>query len=876
MARMGELWRKLIFLFRRNQLDRDLEAEMQDHLERKAEKNIAAGMPSQEAHEAAQRQLGNFTRQQEQSRSIWGFPLLESVVQDVRYGLRGLRRAPEFSIVAVLTLALGIGAATAIFSIANAVLLRPLPYKDSRRLVQVWTVTARFPEFKMGMSKPGFDDLKAQAHSFETVASYQPQNLSLTGMGEPEQISAAAVSSDFLNLFAIQPVLGRGFQPGDEEMKNGRVVLLSYGLWRRRFAGDPKVVGRTTAFDQVPYTVAGVLPKGFTYPDAEAWVPLVVTGKDRIQRNNWMYFMLARMNHSVSVRGAQAEMDNLQAQIARQYPKEEADVRLNVMPLRDGVVKQSTKSELAILIGAVSFLVLIGCANVSNLILSRGVQRRREIALRAALGAGRGRILRQLLVEGLLLAFAGGLAGVLLAGAGIDAFRAFAPPGFSRLDEVRMDPAATLIAFFVSVLAGVLCGLAPALHTSRSDLNLGLKDRAAGVPNLPHRLSLRSLLVVAEVSLALALLTGSALMVQSLGRLMKVDTGFRTDHLLTAKIDLAKPSYPSDATRRLFLQRLLEALRAEPRFSGMAISNNSMLTSSTALTTFDPTTLGINEKTTNFEAKSVSPGFFETMGIPLVAGRSFTDHDTEGSPRVAMINEALARRFFPGQNPAGKLLKFGPDPEDQFQIAGAVADTRDIHLSQKARLQVYFPLLQDPYNSMNVMVRSSADPLTLAKLLQQRVWSVDKNQPLTKISSMTEVIAQSVAEPRFRTWLLSAFAVTGLALTLIGIYGVISYSVSQRTPEMGIRMALGAQEQDVLRLVLRQGLRLAVIGAAIGVLGSLVLMRLLTSQLYDIKPGDPLTLSGAALLMLAVAVCASYLPARRATKVDPMVALRHE
>ncbi len=875
MARAVEILRRIVFLLRRNQMDNDLAEEMRDHLERKAEKNRAAGMTEKDAAYAARRQLGNLALQHEQSRASWGFPLLESVLQDVRYGLRGLRKAPGFSTVAVLTLALGIGATSAIFSITNAVLLRPLPYKDSNRLVHVWTMTARFPEFRMGNSKPDFDELRARARCFEAVASYQPQYLTITGTGEPEQISAAAVSSDFLRLFSVQPLLGHAFQPGDEDMKNGHVVLLSYGLWQRRFAGDPAVVGKEAAFDQIPYSVAGVLPKGFTYPEADAWVPLVITGKDRIDRNKWAYFTLGKLKPAVSVRDAQGEMDRIQDQIVREYPKEESDVRLNVMPLRDGVVHDGTKSELATLLGAVGFLLLIGCANVSNLILSRSVQRGREISLRAALGASRGRILRQLLIESLLLALAGGLVGMLIAGACLGAFRAFSPPSFSRLDEVRLEPAVALIALAVSSVAGVLCGLAPALHTSRPGLTFALRERTGSAP-LTKRFSLRNFLVVSEISLALALLTGSALMVQSLARLLRVDTGFRTDHLLTARIDLARPRYPSADAQRIFLERLLEALRAEPQFKGMALANNSMMTGSTALTTFDPATVGSNEKPTNLEAKSVSPGFFEALGIPVVSGRSFNDRDTKGSPQVSIISESLARRFFPGKDPLGRILKFGPDPEDRFQIVGVVADTRDIHLDAKVRLQVYFPLLQDPYSSMSVMVRSSADPLMLANLLQQRVWSVDKDQPLTKLNSMTAVIAQSVAEPRFRTWLLSAFAAAGLALTLIGIYGVISYSVSQRTQEMGIRIALGAQAGDVRRLILTQGLWLALIGAAAGVLGSLGLMRLLASQLYEVKPGDPLTLAGAALLMLVVALCASYVPARRATKVDPMVALRHE
>ncbi|HLW54989.1 MAG TPA: ABC transporter permease [Candidatus Angelobacter sp.] len=875
MARRCEFLRKFLFLLQRKQLERDLQEEIEGHLWRKAEKNVSAGMSREAAYASARRQLGNLTRHREESRTSWGFPLLESIVQDTRYGLRVLGNAPGFATVAILTLALGIGASSAIFSITNAVLLRPLPYKDSPRLVHVWGKSARFPEFSMGMSYPDAEDLRAKARSFETVAWYRSGNLVLTGAGEPEQAPVAAVSSDFLRLFSVQPALGSGFQPDDYEMKNGRVILLGYGLWQRRFAADSSIVGRTVTFDGVPYTVTGVLPKDFSYADIDALVPLIPKAEEKTKRENWMFFTLAKMRPSVSARTAQAEADSFQAGLAQAYPKEESDSRLEVQPLLAAAVNGDTTTQLATLVGAVSFLLLIGCANVSNLILSRSVQRQREIALRAALGASRARILRQLLIESLVLALTGGVAGMALASIGIRAFRVLSPPTFSRLSEIRFEPVVALIALLVACAAGIICGLAPALHTSRADLNLALKERSA-FTSLTHRFSLRSFLVVAEVSLALALLTGSALLVQSLARLMKVDTGFRTDHLLTAQIEMSPTRYASEDARRLFIQRIFEALRAEPQFRGVALANNSLLTHMTAVMSFDPELIGIHEKPTPLEAKSVSPGFFEALNIPMLAGRGFTDRDVKGSPPVVVISQSLAKRFYPAQEPLGKVFKVGTDPADAFQVVGVVADTRDIHLGQKLQPQVYFPILQDPYNGMSVMVRSGADPLTLVRLLQQRVWSVDKDQPLTHVNSMSEVIANSVAEPRFKTWLLSAFAAAGLALTLIGIYGVISYSVNQRARELGIRLALGAQSGDVLGLVLKQGLGMAVTGAGIGVLGSLALMRLLATQLYGIKPTDPLTLAGSAMLLLVVAVCASYIPARRATKADPMIALRAE
>lgn len=874
MSRMGELWRKTVFLVRRRQMERELAEEMRDHLERKAAKNSMAGMSDVEAGYAARRQLGNLALQQERSRANWGFTALESLAQDVRYGLRGLRKSPGFTGVAILTLTLGIGASTAIFGIVNAVVLRPLPYKDANRLMYVWTISPYFPQYHMGQSKPNIDDIQKQNRSFKTLAIYQSVKLTLTGSDEPVPVSAAAVSADFLNVFAIQPEVGRGFVPGDDEGKNHNVVLLSHRLWQSRFGGNPHIVGQTLILNDKPYSVAGVLPATFSFPDkTEAWVPLIISENDRLHRRNWKFYAIGRLADGAAVRTAQAEMDKIAGQLSREFPQENDNIQLLVMPVRDGLVNQAAKSQLWILVGAVSFLLLIGCANVSNLILSRGVQRRREIALRAALGASGGRILRQLLVESLLLALLGGLGGLLLAGAGIMAFRSLAPGNFARLDEVHLEPAVAFMALLVSTLAGLLSGLAPALHTAHSDVNMALKDHAASFT--PRRLWLRTFLVSSEVALALVLLTGSALMVQSFSRLMKVDTGFRTDHLLTARVAPLASRYPSSGARHLFVAHLLEALRGEPQFHGAAISEYPLLNGDPSLIGLEPGYLGANVKGITLEAQMVSPGFFETLGIPVLSGRSFNDRDTEGSPPVIMINNAMARRFFPGQDPVGKVVKL-MTPKDHYLIVGVAGDVRDVHLREAAWLEVYFPLLQVPYSSLRVMVRSAAEPLALSKLLQQCVWSIDKGQPLTDLSSMDASIAELVAEPRFRTWLLSAFAVAGLALTLIGIYGVISYSVNQRTHEMGIRIALGAQHADVLRLVLQQGIRLALLGAAIGVAGSLGLMRLLTSQLYEIKPGDPLTLTGAALLMLVVALSASYIPARRATRVDPIEALRHE
>jgi len=471
---------------------------------------------------------------------------------------------------------------------------------------------------------------------------------------------------------------------------------------------------------------------------------------------------------------------------------------------------------------------------------------------------------------------AGGVAGAGLAIAGVRLFRALAPAGFPRIEELRTEPVTLLIALIVSALAGILCGLAPALTITRGDLNLPIRDNSAA-SSAPVRLfSLRSFLVVAEVALALVLLTGSALMAQSMMRLLRVDTGLTTDHLLTGEMTLPKALYDSKDSQHLFLERLLQALQARRQFSGAVLTNSPLLTGSVTVTSFNPALLGSTEKKTTIEIRSVTPDYFSTLGIRIQRGRIFNERDTAGALSVALINEAMARRFFPGQDPLGKPLKFDADDKTPSQIVGVVADTRDSGLNAPPRLQAYFPLLQNPSERVYILVRSSLDPAAAIAEVQRTVWSVDKDLPLSKTRTMGEVISESVAEPRFRTWLVSIFAIAGLTLTLIGIYGVISYSVRQRTREMGIRIALGAQSGSLLGLVLRQAVVLTVTGAVIGIIGSLLLMRLLASQLFEIKPGDPVTLIGAVLLMMIVAVAASWVPARRATKVDPMIALRYE
>jgi putative ABC transport system permease protein len=867
----------MIFSFQRKRMDRELAEEIRQHLEWKTRQNMAAGMADGEARHAARRQLGNPARVEEESRENRGFPLLESLLQDVRYGLRGLRQAPGFTAVAAITLALSIGATTAIFSIVNTILVRPLPYKDSRRIANIRTVSPMFPEFSLGESKPDYDDIRAGTHVFEQLAMFQQKQANLTGMEEPEQIATTDVSAEFLPLLGVAPALGRGFTPEDSTRKNGDVVLLGHGLWRRRFESDAKIVGKQIMLEHTPRTVIGVLPEGFDFPrKSDAWLPLLSSTAEAEKRGARFYSVLAKLRPGIGLAAAQAELDNLAARLSTQYSQDDSGIQLKLTSLQEDVTG-SSKSGLVLLLGAVGFLLLIACANVSNLVLSRGARRQQEIAVRAALGASRRRILRQLLVESLLLSFLGGAAGLLVAVYSIDAFRIFAPSGVPRLDELRVDVAMAWIALAISSVAGILSGLAPALRTSRPDLNLALKERvASGTAAGAGGISLRGFLVAAEIALALVLLDGSALMVQSLLRTLRVDAGFRTDHVLTAELNLPASRYATPEARTLFIQQLLDALHANPQLQNAALSDSSALTDNLKMMMFDAGTLGEGDNSTTLQMRSVAPGYFDTLRIRLVSGRTFNANDVKGGPGVAIINESLARRYFSGQNPLGKVLRFGREPNDQSQIVGVVGDTRDVHLQAKPRPQIYLPLLRNPEPSIHIFIRSTTEPLALANTLRKTVWAIDKDQPLSRVQTMDQIISQSVAEPRFRTWLLGVFAVAGLALTLVGIYGVVSYTAGQRTREIGIRIALGAQPGAVLRLVLGQGIRLAGAGALAGIAGALALTRLLKSQLYEIKPADPGTLIAAAALMFLVALAACYLPARRAARVDPLIALRHE
>ncbi len=811
-----------------------------------------------------------------------------SFLQDVKYGVRTLAKNPGFSVVAILTLALGIGANTAMFSAVNAILLRPLPYKNSDRLVNVWGTSAKYPGFRMTLSVPEFNDIKAQNHSFEVMAEYNDHTMNWTGHGEPEVLSVTNVSQDFFATFGVSPARGRIFTPEEQTPGKDQVVILTDALWKVRFGGDSAALGQTMILDGAAYQVVGIMPPGFEIQNAgdyspEIWKPFAPSASISQQRKQREAYVIGRLRRGVSVERAQAEAEIIAARMAQTYPKDDEGQGLDVVSLKQGVV-HGVQPALLILLGAVGFVLLIACVNVANLFLARNWKRHREFAVRATLGATRSRLIRQLLVESLLLAIAGGFAGLAVGTWGIDVVRRFAPAETPRIAEIGLDRSVLWFTLGISIMTGIVFGLAPALQTSRAEPNVFLKEGAAisgsGFGSRGHH-RLRSLLVVSEVALAVVLLIGAALMLKSFSRLTHKNPGFRIDHALTAEISLPEAKYKTEAKQREFFDTLLSRIQRLPGVASAALMTTPLLSDYLRMTV--ASVEGQPQKDSRFEPffemKVVSPEYFPTAGIPLLAGRGFDERDTGKSPGVVIVNETLARRYWPTGQAIGKRVSYNSDKDghpDWCQIIGVASDTRDVALIKLPKAEVYLPYSQNITSSIDLLVHTEGDSSPLEPAIRDTVWSIDREIPVQAMTTLEQAVARSEAEPKFHTLLLGVFAALGLAITLVGIYGVISYSVSQRTREIGIRMALGAQARDVLRQVLWEGMRLAFTGLAIGIIAALALTRVLTALLFEVRATDPATFAVVASLLACVALAACYLPALRATKVDPLVALRYE
>ncbi len=870
---------------RRKRILEELDTDIRDHIARETQDNIDRGMSPEEARYAAMRKFGNVTMVKEETLEVWNFVWLEQLFADIRFGLRMLRKNPGFTAVAALTLALGIGANTAVFSVVYAVLLRPLTYKDPAGLVVLHETTPRIGT--VSVSYPNFLDWRDQSHAFSQMAAVQSVDFNLAGVTQPESISGDAVSPNFLSMMGVRPFLGRDFDTSEEKAGTAPVLLLSYSLWQSHLGGDPNAVGKTITLDGRSFTIVGVLPSNYRSVDkTDVMLPIGVWAtnnadaiKERGERGDMV--VIGRLAPGVRLAQARAEMEGIAARIEKEYPGSNDQFSVALQPIRDVFVKD-IKPAILVLFGAVMFVLLIACANVANLFLVRGASRTKEVALRIALGASRGRIISQLLTESFVLAFLGGALGLVLAVGGIRGMGQLIPAGLLSGAAANLNSGVLLFAASVVVLAAFIFGLAPALQLTKPDVQSELKEggRAASAGAAQNRV--RGALAIAEISSALILLVGAGLMMKSLYRLLEVDPGFRPDRVLTMGIELRTQQYSKDPAVLNFWQQVLDSVSALPGVEFAAVGTHIPLADSHGRTdiTIEGMALPRPGNYPHPDVHTVSPGFVATLGIPLLRGRTFTDADNENAPFVGMINAMVARRFFPNEDPVGKRFVFGhpseKNPPKWCTIVGVVGDTKMYGLANPARLEVYVPFRQDANSDMTLVVKSGADPAALTSAIREAVQSIDKDQPLIAISTMKELVSNSLATRRMTLVLLGLFSGLALVLGAIGIYGVISYSVAQRTHEIGIRMALGAPRRGVFRLVVGEGLKLAGAGIAVGIVAAFGLARLMSSLLYGVSATDFETFAGVAILLALVAVLACYVPARRAMRVDPMVALRYE
>ncbi|HVF90769.1 MAG TPA: ABC transporter permease [Blastocatellia bacterium] len=810
--------------------------------------------------------------------------MMERLIQDLRYGIRMLGQKPGFTIIAVLALALGIAANSAIFSVVNTVLLRPLAYKDPERLALIWTKFE--PDLPQNwVSGPEVLDFRERAQSFEEIAVLSWNTVGLTGAGDPEQVTAGAVSANLFPMLGVAPARGRVFTEDEDKPGGERVVLLSHGLWQKRFGGDPNLVNQTVELDGQNTTVIGIMPPDFGIlpPDAQSpksidlWVPLAVDFKT-LGRGSHGFRVIGKTRPGVTVEQARAEMENVGEQMDQEF-YQDSGFGATAVPFLGHVVR-NIRPALLILLGAVSFVLLIACANVANLLLARAASREKEIAIRTALGAGRLRIIRQLLTESVVLALLSGAVGLVLTVLGLRALVALAPDNVPRLNEVGVDLRVLAFTFGVSLFTGVVFGLFPAFQASRPDMNESLKEGGKGSSKGAHGRRVRNLLVVSEVALALVLLTGAGLMIRSFLRLQKVDPGFKPEGVITMRLQVPQSRYPDNPQIVSFYQGVMEKVKALPgvEYAG-AVSNLPLSGSySSGTVTVDQPSASIDNASFEADRRSITPDYFPALGIELQRGSNFTGAETADSQGVVIVDETFANRFWPGEDPIGRRIKLGGNQSTApwLTIVGVVGHAKHYNLNSKGREQVYFPHAQRQTRTLFLAVRTSGDPSALVGAIRSQVWALDPSQPLSDVQTMEQRVYSSVAQPRFNTMLLGIFASVALILAAIGVYGVMNYAVTQRTHEIGIRMALGARQKDIFGLVVGQGMLLVAIGVAIGLVGAFIVTRLMASLLFGVTATDPTTFAGVALVLVMVSLLASYIPARKATRVDPMVALRYE
>jgi len=877
-------------LFRKQRVEQDLDDEIRSHLELMTAQKISEGMTPQDAARAAKLELGGVEQIKEQVRAVQAGAQLETLLQDLRFGLRTLRKSPGFTAVAVLTLALGIGANTAIFTVIDSVLLRPLPYPHPERIVKV-SSAYRGSVFQTVIAGPQYRFLRESSRSFESVEAHDviTSGVNVSGNPQPEHLVSAAVSADFFRVLGVAPLLGRTFTEAEDRPGGPCAVLLTYGLWRRRYAGDPAIVGRNLTLNAQTCLVTGVLPPTFSFDQsAEIFMPVRIPPVTRDPGHS--YFMLARLRPGVTIDQARAEMPAIFARFKAAHGDLVArnETGIELQPYLDSIVGD-VRPSLWLLFGAVGLLLLIACANVANLLLSRAANRTSEMAVRAALGAGRRRLTRQLITESALLAFAGGGFGLLMAYEGISALRGLAPGSLPRAADISLDPRVAGFAFFLSLLTVVAFGLLPALHTTGVDIHASLLAASGRTTSDTRSARARALLIAAEVALSVMLLAGAALLMRSLIALRGVPPGFDPANVLTFKMS-PSPHYATTLLLQGFELQVLDRLRALPGVDSAAVAICLPLELGPDMPT---EILGQSQPALLIKSphyRTVSPDYFRTLGISLIRGRPFSDSDTADSAPVIIINASMARRSFQDRDPLGAHLQLGGGLGAEYAdpprvIVGVVGDVRESSLDKPADWTEFIPRAQVPTTmtaDVNRLVgaswaiRTTIPPEQLADAVRRAVLAVDPQQPISAVRTMQDAMSQTLERQRFTVFLTTLFAALGVLLAAVGIYGVISYTVAQRTHEIGIRMALGAKRLDILKMMIRKGFHPVLMGVVVGLAAALALARFLSSVLYGVRPRDPLTFAAVAAALMAVALLACYIPARRATKVDPMVALRHE
>jgi predicted permease len=870
-------------LLRRNTVEQELGSELRFHIERQVEENIAGGMNSEDARRVAMREFGGVEQVKEECRDTRRANYLENLLNDVRYGLRMLRKSPSFTFFAVAVLALGIAANSAIFSIADAVLVRPLPYRDANRLVFIWEDASAYG-FPKDTPAPGnFSDWKSRNQVFEDVAAISDGSFNLTGNGNPENLIGKWVTANLFSVLGVSPALGRDFRPEDDVPGAPGVAILSHVLWLRRFGGDPQIVGKEISLNYEKCTVIGVMKRGVQFPDRETdlWVPSRFTTAQLTNHGNHFLQVVARLKPGVPLEAANANLATIASQLEKENPDSNAKVGAFAVPLREELAGD-VRPAIFMLVGAVCFVLLIACANVANLLLSRATGRRRELAMRIALGATRGRVIQQMLTESILLSLFAGAAGLLLSVWGTKFLATLIPNGIAPMTGTGVDGRVLLFTLAISLATGIVFGIIPASRVSQFHLAYSLKQGGgrSGVGSGGHRL--RDALVISEVALAIVLLTGAALMIRSLQNLYHLDPGFRADHVLVMRTPLPRQKYEAFAHRAAFYEQVLDRVEG---LSGVVAAG---------YTTWVPLTNSGGATGITIEGKPepapgdvlipniriISGDYMRALQMKLVKGRLFESRDGVGTPPVVLINQTMAKNYWTGEDPTGKRFKVGGYAQKSpwITVIGIVGDVHQAGLDVPARAEMYLPYQQQDagYEPEYLAVRTSGDPMALAEIVRQQIWAVDKEQPVAGMMPLEDLVDENLSSRRMQASLLSGFAGLALLLVTLGIYAVLSFAVTQRTQEIGVRVALGAQPRDVLRMIFSQGFKLFVMGAAIGLAGAFALSRALVHLLFGVSAYDPASFVSVTILLAAVALLACYIPARRATRVDPLIALRYE